>query len=559
MFLISCKDTFAPDNDNHSKSDRLLTDPAFAEGILINGYTGLGNAYALDETATDDAVTNVKANAYQRMATGEWSAMFNPISVWTTAYQKIWYLNYYLSIVNKIDFAWEDKGSPAAVRDTLFKKRFTGEAKVLRAWYNFKLLQNHGGIATDGNPKGFVILKNALTRFDDYNLPRNSYDECVKFILEDIQSAISLLPNVYADITGDVAYNKVFGNSGTPPKNANRVDGRFAKALKSRVMLYVASQSIYTATAKWDSAAVASAALLRTVSGGINGIAGMSATGVNFWKNSADAEIIFRNDYTAVNTREVANFPPSRFGAGQTNPSQNLVDAFPMANGYPITNALGLYNAAAPYAGRDPRLKAYIIYSGSNILTPVINTNVEDLKDGLNQTVTSTRTGYYLSKLLLPTINLTPPVPSTGRNYYTIFRYTEMFLNYAEAANEAWGPTGDPKGYGFTAKTIIGAIRKRAGIAVADPYLAGITTQSEMRDLIRNERRIELCFEGFRFWDMRRWNLNLAETVRGMKIAGGTYSIINVEDRLYKPYMQYGPIPYQETLKSNLTIQNNGW
>jgi len=75
-----------------------------------------------------------------------------------------------------------------------------------------------------------------------------------------------------------------------------------------------------------------------------------------------------------------------------------------------------------------------------------------------------------------------------------------MFLIYAEAANEAWGPDLDPKGYGFTPRSILAAVRKRAGIPIADPYLASITTQADMRELIRNERRIELCFEGQRFW-----------------------------------------------------------
>ena len=561
MFFTSCNDLLGPDNDNHSTTDRLYKDGAFAEGVMINGYTGFLNNYALDEVATDDAVTNIKANSYQRMATGEWSAIFNPISVWNSAYQKLYYLNYFLSIVNDVDYAWEDKASSSKVRDSLFRVRYTGEAKALRAWYNFDLLKNHGGVAADGSAKGFVILNKALNRFDDYKLPRNSYDECVKFILDDLNDAIALLPNTYVDrTTGDiVAWNKVFGSGGSANKNANRIDGRFVKALKSRVTLYIASQSIYTAPAKWDSAAVAAAQLLRTSSGGINGITGLSSTGVNFWKNYADADILFRRDYANANTREVANFPPSRFGSGQTNPSQNLVDAFPMANGYPITHSLSLYKPATPYVGRDPRLKAYILYSGSNALGAVVNTNVEDLKDGLNQTVNSTRTGYYLCKLLQSGVNLTPTVMSTARNFYTIFRYTEMFLNYAEAANEAWGPTGDPKGYGFDAKKIMAAIRKRGGIAAADPYLASITSTADMRELIRNERRIELCFEGFRFWDMRRWGLNLNETVKGMSIAGGVYSIINVEDRLYKPFMQYGPIPYQETLKDNLILQNTGW
>ena len=242
------------------------------------------------------------------------------------------------------------------------KQRFTGEAKILRAWYNFELLKKHGGVASDGTPQGFIILRTVPDR-SKINLPRNSYDDCVNFILEDINSGISSLPNVYADnTTGSAsyktAYNAVFGNLSN--KNRGRIDGKFGKALKSRVLLHVASQSFYNATGKWDSAATAAARLLRTSGGGINGIADMSVNGVNFWRAGFenDKEILFRRDYSAINTWEVANFPPSRYGSGQTNPSQNLVDAFPMANGYPITHVSGGYVATTPYVGRDPRLKA---------------------------------------------------------------------------------------------------------------------------------------------------------------------------------------------------------
>jgi hypothetical protein len=557
LLATSCEKVLGPDNDNHSTTDRLYTDPAFAEGLLLNGYTGWANNYGLDEIATDDAVTNIKGSQLQRMATGEWSALFTPVSVWSTAYQKIYYLNYFLSIVDDVDFAWDDRTSSADARDQLFKQRYTGEAKVLRAWYNFELLKNHGGIGEDGKPYGFIILKSVPDRNADFHRPRNSYEECVNFIMEDLNDGISLLPNKYGDKAGDPVYNIVFGNNSN--KNLNRIDGRFAKALKSRVALYVASQSIYNASAKWDSAAVASARLLRTSGGGINGLAGMSTTGKNFWQTYNDAEIIFRRDYFNSNSREVSNFPPSRFGNGQTNPSQNLVDAFPMANGYPINHPSANYNPQDPYAGRDPRLKLYIVYNGNDLNGTKVYTTLQDAKDGLNQTVNSSRTGYYLKKLLQPNVNLTPTVMSTQRNFYTLFRYTEIFLNYAEAANEAWGPDADPNGYGFTPRTIIAKIRTRAGIPAADPYLASITDQAGMRELIRNERRLELCFEGFRFWDMRRWELDLNDPVKGILIDNGAYTVIDVEQRAYQPHMKYGPIPYQEVLKNNLTVQNQGW
>ena len=142
---------------------------------------------------------------------------------------------------------------------------------------------------------------------------------------------------------------------------------------------------------------------------------------------------------------------------------------------------------------------------------------------------------------------------------------TEIFLDYAEAANEAWGPTGTGS-HGYSAYDVIKAIRSRAGVGVdnGDPYLeACAASKEQMRELIRNERRIELCFENKRFWDMRRWQLDLTETAKGIEIdqVGGTltYEVIDVERRNYSDYMTYGPIPYAEVLKWSNLQQNAGW
>ena len=199
--------------------------------------------------------------------------------------------------------------------------------------------------------------------------------------------------------------------------------------------------------------------------------------------------------------------------------------------------------------------------------------------DNLNSIETSTRTGYYLKKLLREEVSVSPTSSSQQNHIYPRIRYTEMFLAYAEAANDAWGPTADPTGVGFTAYDVIKAIRDRANIGKdeynmplpgGDEYLEEIKSdKAKMTELIRNERRIELCFENKRFWDLRRWQMPLNESVKGMKIekvdpekedSPLKYTMIDVEDRVYNSsYQWYGPIPKSEVLKWSNLKQNKGW
>ena len=191
----------------------------------------------------------------------------------------------------------------------------------------------------------------------------------------------------------------------------------------------------------------------------------------------------------------------------------------------------------------------FIYSSTQNSLTGSSN-------DLANKMQYSTRTGYYLRKHLNENVNVQTGKQNTQEHIEPIIRYTEIFLDYAEAANEAWGPDGKGS-YGFSARDVVAAIRKRAGIN-EDAYLATVSSKEDMRKLIRNERRIELSFEGFRFWDLRRWNVALDEPAMGVELNDGVYTEVEVEDRAYKPYMVYGPIPYNEVLKFGF-VQNKGW
>lgn len=568
--LSSCDDLFEPAKQNFKDVSQMETEPDFAMGFLTKAYSALSNNYVNSEYATDDAVVNQNSNAFRTMATGGWtSTLSTSVNEWASAYAGIQYVNQFLEKVDQVQ--WSEDAERAA----MLAVRMKGEAYGMRAILHYQLLRAHAGYDDEGNLLGVPYLDSYLTANDNLNLTRLSFKECVEKIIADLDKAIELLPldyenedavpAKYQQYTKDVAiYNRTMGT-----KFRLLVSGRIAQAYRSRVALLAASDG-FENTGSWADAASAAAMLIKE-NDGINGIA---AGAVEYYaatiadklkEGSCPAEIIWRDNVSESNSYESDNLPPSLNGNGRMNPSQNLVDAFPMANGYPISDAASGYDSTNPYEGRDPRLAQYIIYNGSTKVgvDAATITTVEGTTDGVNKIEQrSTRTGYYMKKRLRMDVNCTAGSTTTKQHYTPRVRYTEIYLNYAEAANEAWGPKADG-GNGFTAYDVIKAIRERAGIckAVADPYLDECAQSKEkMRSLIRNERRLELCFENFRFWDLRRWKADLNEMVRGINWKeDGTYDIINVETRDFKDYMYYAPIPNSEILKFSNLKQNRGW
>lgn len=569
--LTGCKKSLSPLDDNHRTLESIYSDPYFAEGVLMNAYTRLPtNGYSFSEVATDDAVTNDKFSGLLNMATGSWSSASNPLEQWNNSYTAIMYVNLFLREADKMNWAPLSNNNVTI----LFNDRLKGEAYALRGWFMFNLLQNHAGFDASGKLLGVPIITEVLDANADFKRPRNTFDECVAQIYKDLSEAEKYLPLDFQDINnasqlpakyssmavGD--YNRVFGTY-----NRQRVSGRIIEAMRVKTALLAASPAFNPAatTAKWDDAANYAGKVLDR----INGVSGLDPQGalfytaanvnaINLASNIDQKEMLWRGSIGTTNNLEISNFPPTLFGNGRVNPSQNLVDAFPMANGYPITDPLSGYVATAPYTNRDPRLRNYILVNGATMSSKTIWTKSDaPTNDAVNILPTSTRTGYYLRKLLREDVNANPSSSSVQKHYAVHIRYTEIFLAYAEAANEAWGPDGTGSRT-YSARAVIAAIRKRAGIAQPDNYLASITTKEDMRRLIRNERRLELSFEGFRFWDLRRWKEPLSENVKGVTINTNVFSIQPVEIRQYADFMYYGPIPLTEALKENL-LQNKGW
>ena len=601
--VAACDDMFEPGIENNQDFETLTKIPQNAAGLAMHGYADLpyqgGSAGSFNDVATDDAVSNDYGNAYLKVGNGLWSSKaggVNPFNQWTSRRTNLQYVNRFLEEMDNFKWAGKD------VVNEMFKDQIKGEALALRGLQMFFFLRAHCGYA-GGELLGVPCLTRSETAGDDFNVARSSFEECINQIFKDLEEAREYLPYDYvnikdADIPDKYAkigvdnaedYNRVFGES-----KMGRMSGRIVAAIEAQVALFAASPAYSDQSGvTWEDAAQKAADLLNT----IGGPSGLDPNG-NHWYNNIDeirdvrggrvpAEIIWRDNVSETNGLETDCYPASLYGKALINPTQNLVDAFPMANGYPISDAASGYDPQAPYDGRDPRFDLYIVHDGSDFgpyrttkaqkNTDLINTTIDDKnnEDGLNAEKggAPTRTGYFMRKLLNEDCIIKMKDGGSGisaqHKYNARIRYTEIFLDYAEAANEAYGPKGTASGASYSAYDVIKAIRERGGITDTKYLDECAGDKDKMRELIRNERRIELCFEGHRFWDLRRWKVDLSklnEPLKAMEIktvnGKKTYTVVDVVKEITRNYdecMYYGPVPESELNKWSALKQNDGW
>lgn len=572
--LTGCADLFEPAIENNLGLEYMYENSQYAEGVLANAYTRIPCAgYSFNDVATDDAVSNDDSNNWRKIASGMWTSSNNPADRWTNCRSAIQYINLFLANADKVKWANDE------IVANMFRDREKAEAYGLRAMYMYYLLEAHAGYTEDGVLMGVPIVTEPEGAGSNFNVPRSTFADCLQALKDDAQKALDVLPWEYGDEAemqrirskyagaSEGQVMRVFGSD-----FIGRMSGKIVEAFLAKADLLAASPAYSEGSGvTWTTAAESAAKVLNH----IGGVAGVDPTGWTWYCNTKDidklsdtespAEILWRGERSKSLSLEEDNYPPTLYGNGRINPTQNLVDAFPMLNGYPVSEAAGNYDPASPYSDRDPRLAAYVLYNGGkagNQNKEIVTAADGTTNDALNKVnKKSTRTGYYLRKLLRQDISLDPNAKSDQYHYTPRIRYTEIFLAYAEAANQAYGPQGKGSN-GYSAYDVVKALRRRAGIGLdnGDAYLESIKDSKEkMEQLIRNERRIELCFEGFRFWDLRRWKSSLTEAAAGMSISGGNYTAIEVDQRSFADYMYYGPIPYSELLKYNELKQNKGW
>lgn len=405
-----------------------------------------------------------------------------------------------------------------------YRNQVIGEVKLIRALNYFEMMKRYGGMP---------IIKDRLSIDADLAIPRAPLAEMVNFILKDIDEAYQVLPE---------------RQTGT---YRGRMDRGVALALKAKVLLYTASPLFNTDVPfmsmpdptdnklvclgkpydpKWweRAAAVADSCLAWAERNGCHLITdqGVDANYQYSWEVYDNDEIILaEKSATAMGcwNRPWSGIIPSTIIAGSsgtngTTPLLNFVRKYEDRDGHHV-EWNGGDDLQAKMANLDRRFSQTIVGNMGywNSQTPEVQLWQDNSEMGISagKHIQDCFGGFWLHKLISPAImrpdNQTPTPNST------LFQLNEIYLNYAEAMNEVYGP--DVKnGYKYTAREAVNIVRARSG----QPAVAsGSGDFADFRELIRNERAIELAFDNHRFWDIRRWMIAEQEGV----MSGAMYGI----------------------------------
>jgi hypothetical protein len=527
----------------------------------VPGYLDSYFWYSMGAAASD-----VAADVDDHLAVGQWNkGNATPstqllYSRMTTSDGSSFWGVYYAGIRKANQFLENVK--PASAYDRLSEEEredWVAEARVLRAYFHMELLRNYGA-----QDQGIPIADQVYPPDYDFSeITRASYDSTAAWIARECQEAAQTLP---ADRS---------------PSEDGRATSAWAYAIKSRTLLYAASplNNPDGNVEEWGRAAEAAKQVLDMDEYALYD-KGEEPYYELFIRNSDGSSTDYRemiwqkqeNDFLFNSVNAITRAGPAKAGL---LPTQNLVDMYEMKNGKvpitgykdeaetePIINEDSGYDPENPYENRDSRLFQSVFYNGhpwgGTDANPkyYVETYVGGA-DGLKDARTHTRTGYYLRKFTTPAWHET----LNAETHWVIFRLAEFYLNYAEALNEAEGPTGD-------VYEAVNVVRERAG----QPPLPSGLSQSEMRQRIRRERTVELAFENHRFYDVRRWNI-LNETgkrVTGMRITpspgGGDgpepfeYERFVVEERqAWEDRYLVRPVPTAEITRLSSLEQHDLW
>ena len=539
---------FDESSSDYSRDDMYLTYSNIQKMLTnIYGYMPNKNIYdvssALRDCGSDDAEYGDPDASVQRFTNGTWSALNTVDDKWSTMYSGIRSANEFLESIKTVDlsmYQYETKYQ----RWLEHLKYYPYQARVLRAYYFFELARRYGDI-----PMPLTML----TAEEANVIGKTPFDEVIDFIVSECEESAQNLPDTYVGLLDD---------------ESGRVTRGFALAVKTKALLYAASPLHNPSgdKSKWQKAAAAAKEIMD----------------LNLYQldpdekanNYTSQEVIFAIMRSESTSFELYNFPV-RFTEGQRTyisgnyPTQNLVDAFQTANGYDIT--LGSngwqtsdpdFDVTKPYEGRDPRFARAILADGMSFKGSTIETFVGGKDYSATRNDLGSPTGYYLRRYIQESTSFTPENEVKNKHQWIVYRYAEALLTYAEALNEYLGsPTATEGAFSVSALEALNMVRANAGM----PDVTA-TSQSDFREAVRREWRVEFAFEDHRFWDVRRWDIGQATQgqIDGVEItrSGGKYNYkrMTVETRTWSARQNLFPIPQSELFcNPNLKPQNTGW
>lgn len=562
------------------------TDPGLMRAFVNNIYLGIMDGFQWGKMAdlTDEAQMNSDygINSIMLSQITPSNLICFTYNFWTTPlYVSLNWVNLYKYVRATNLFLSKVKSSPA---DEASKDELKGEVFFLRAYLYHRLVDMYGGVP---------LIKKAYTLSSNFDVPRNSFADCVQFISDQCDSAAKYLPLTQSQW-------------GRATKGA-------ALALKARVLLYAAS-ALYNTPSTWgsyahpelvgytDVSASARQARWQKAKDAAKAVMDLGVYSLympdpaskaeaiqnyeNMFLSMRTSEDIFcryftKNDNTNWDTYNPGLFqnPNGWHGWGKDTPTEQFVEKYEMSDGtnFSWSNPT---EAANPYENRDPRFYATVLYNGAKwrprpsdvtgdpvgiVQTGHYYSTDGTIRDGLDtrgnnggvDTWNGGYTGYYLRKFVDPKID---PLKTIQTYPWRFIRYTGVLLDYAEACMNL--------GDNVDAIKYINEIRKRAYM----PPIPASTSGPALVKALRYERTIELAFEGQRYMDIRRWMIcdSAFQDAEAIDITYGsptdrsstygtgqpTYKVVDFQPRHFDPKFYFLPISQTEMDKNSKLVQN---
>lgn len=522
VLASSCNEFLERDNPTATTDEKWWVNQGQLDNALKPIYLGLpsgvitydrkySNARVQLHGVTDDAVFRANYLDYESFTLGTaTSSSPIPLDFYKVKYGLIRDASRFLENYHR-----------AFISDPGLKERYAAEARALRAWMHMELFMLFGPIP---------IVDKSITPDEQY-IPRNTQEDVVNFIVREFDMAAEVLPAAYSD---NEAWRFSKGACYASESELYLFIGDYAKAAQAAKK--VIDLNVYE--------------LYQSKANPKNSYAAL----FSYEAKQNKERVLYSERGNRQAFRRLA--PKSISGQTSISPTAELVNAYETKQGYTLqelgADSVKIYTEDPHYHdNRDPRLRASVLFPGETFLKKKFDPFSSTSPDLMGQWA-STYTGYWVKKW----VNSTDQSRGTDKGDldFFIIRYAEVLLNYVEGLVES-GDWNNPDVYLY-----LNAIRNRAGMPDVDR--SRYNTQEKLRELVRRERRVELAFEGQRFFDIRRWRIG--EKVMGGTVHGAvspeTKQPIVVETRQFNPEKDYlWPIPIRELNTNPKMVQNKGW